>query len=78
MTAREDVQIRRNADESRYEIFVGTTLAGFMQYAVHGRRADFIHTEIADEFGGRGLASQLIRGALDDARREEWKVVPSC
>jgi uncharacterized protein len=74
----DDVQVTRNADESRYEIAVDGTLAGFTKYLLHGDRADFIHTEIAEEFGGRGLASQLIRYALDDARRQHWQVLPYC
>jgi predicted GNAT family acetyltransferase len=74
----DDVQLTRNADESRYEITVDGTLAGYMEYSLHGDRADFLHTEVAEEFGGRGLASQLIRYALDDARRQNWQVVPYC
>lgn len=74
----EDAQVRHNADESRYEIRVGGELAGFLEYTRHGEQADFTHTEIGDEFGGRGLGSELIREALDDARRREWKVLPYC
>jgi predicted GNAT family acetyltransferase len=73
-----DVQVRANTDESRYEISVDGTVAGFTQYALEGQRADFLHTQIDDEFEGRGLASQLIRGALDDARDRGWEVVPYC
>jgi predicted GNAT family acetyltransferase len=74
----DDVQVTRNAGESRYEIAVDGTLAGFMEYSLHGDRADFLHTEVAEEFGGRGFASQLIRYALDDARGQNWQVVPYC
>jgi predicted GNAT family acetyltransferase len=74
----ENVQVRDNADESRFEILVGDELAGFTQYVLDGDRADFVHTEIDDRFEGRGLASQLIGGALDDARRRGWAVVPYC
>jgi predicted GNAT family acetyltransferase len=76
--AEENVQIRENAAESRYEIFVGAELAGFTQYVLEGDRADFVHTEIDDRFEGQGLASQLIGGALDDARRHGWEVLPYC
>jgi uncharacterized protein len=78
----EDAQVRDNADESRYEIRVGGELAGFTRYTLHGDpahvTADFTHTEIGDEYGGRGLASELIREALDDARRRKWQVLPYC
>ena len=70
--------VRANDAESRYEIFVDDQLAGFADYRRHGSRADFVHTEIADEFGGRGLATELIRAALDDARRRGWQVRPYC
>lgn len=74
----EDVHIRDNPDESRYEIRVGDTLAGFLEYSLHGTHSDFLHTEIHDEFGGRGLASELIRFALDDARRRDLRISPYC
>jgi predicted GNAT family acetyltransferase len=73
-----DVQVRMNSDESRYEIFLDGTLAGFTQYVLNGDQADFVHTEIDDRFEGHGLASQLIRGALDDARAHGWRVLPYC
>jgi uncharacterized protein len=76
--AHQHVEVRANTDESRYEIVVDDTVAGFTQYALEGQRADFLHTEIDDRFEGQGLASQLIRGALDDARRQGWQVLPYC
>jgi predicted GNAT family acetyltransferase len=74
----DDVQVRPNRDESRYEILVDDELAGFTQYVLDGGRADFVHTQIDDEFEGHGLASQLIGSALDDARSHGWEVVPYC
>jgi predicted GNAT family acetyltransferase len=76
--AASDVQVRDNPDESRYEILVDGQLAGFSRYVQHGARADFLHTEIDDRFEGRGLASQLIGAALDDARRRGWQIAPYC
>jgi predicted GNAT family acetyltransferase len=74
----EDVQVRDNPDESRYEVSVDGRLAGFSEYALHGEDADFLHTEIDDAFSGRGLATHLIRAALDDARARGWRVMPYC
>src|SRR5437764_14496090 len=70
--------VRANAANSRFEIYVEGQRAGFTQYRLHGERADFVHTEIGDEFAGRGLATELIRGALDDARSHGWQVLPYC
>ena len=38
----------------------------------------FFHTEVAQEFGGRGLAGLLVREALADCIREKRTVVPVC
>jgi predicted GNAT family acetyltransferase len=64
--------------ESRYEIRVDGELAGFAQYHLHRGVAAFVHTEIGAEFGGRGLATTLIRAALDDARAHGYVVEPFC
>ncbi len=38
----------------------------------------FFHTEVAEEFGGRGLAGLLVREALADSIRAGVTVVPVC
>jgi uncharacterized protein len=74
----DDVQVRDNSGESRYEIWVDGELAGFAEYVLHGSQADFTHTQIDDRFEGRGLASELIRATLDDVRQRGWQVMPYC
>jgi predicted GNAT family acetyltransferase len=74
----ENVQIQDNPEQSRYDLAVDGTSAGFLEYALHGTHVDFLHTEVHDEFAGRGLASELIRSALDDARQRGLRVAPYC
>jgi uncharacterized protein len=74
----DDAQVRDNPDESRYEIRIDGELAGFTEYTLHGTQADFTHTQVDEGFTGRGLASELIRAALDDARQRGWQVMPYC
>lgn len=74
----DEAQVRDNPDRARFEIWVDGKLAGFTQYTTHGEQADFTHTEVAEEYEGHGLASQLIGDALDDARRRGWHVLPYC
>jgi predicted GNAT family acetyltransferase len=73
-----DVQVRDNPARSRYEIAVSGQLAGFTQYVPRGELVDFVHTEIDEQYEGHGLASELIRQALDDARRRGWRIAASC
>lgn len=73
-----NVAIADNPAESRFEISVDGALAGFAEYHDgHSGRA-FTHTEVAAEYEGMGLASQLIRYALDEARAAGRKVLPVC
>lgn len=64
--------------ESRYEIRYDGARAGFAEYRLHGGVVAFIHTEISPQFGGRGLATELIRAALDSARTRSLQVEPFC
>jgi predicted GNAT family acetyltransferase len=71
-------EVSNNRDEHRYEIHEGTTLAGFAVYRYRGDTVVFTHTEIEMPFEGRGLASRLIRAALDDVRSQHKTVTPLC
>jgi predicted GNAT family acetyltransferase len=74
-----DVQVRDNPAENRYEAWLDGRLAGFAVYETRGSSIVFTHTEVADEFEGRGVGSSLARGALDDVRaRGGLDVVALC
>jgi len=64
--------------DSRYELRVGGELAGFLMYRLHGQRINLIHTEVDSRFQGAGLAARLARFSLDDARKRNLTVVPTC
>jgi hypothetical protein len=70
--------VNRNDDAGRYEITVDDELAGFSTFRVDGDVITFVHTETESEFEGHGLASKLIREALDDVRSRGERVVPVC
>jgi predicted GNAT family acetyltransferase len=67
-----------DAERHRYEIRVDGEPAGFTAYQPHRGKLAFTHTEIDPRFEGRGLGSQLIAEALDDARRRQFAVLPLC
>lgn len=52
--------------------------ADFVDSPGAGEERIFFHTEIGQEFGGRGLAGLLVRAALQDSIRENLTVVPVC
>jgi len=67
-----------NAQASRYEISADGHLAGFTEYRRYPTVIEFVHTEIEPQYEGRGLASELIRSALDTARANGLNVLPLC
>jgi predicted GNAT family acetyltransferase len=62
----------------RFAIEVDGRPAGFTQFAERDGRRIFFHTEIGDGFEGQGLASVLVRRALDATRAEELRAVAVC
>ena len=70
--------VHRNDARHRYEIEVDGKVAGSMVYRQQGDTLDLVHTEVDDAYQGQGLAAQLARFALDEARRGGRKIIPSC
>lgn len=63
----------------RYELLVDGTQAGIADYQLQDGVITFVHTEIDPAFRGRGLADELVRGALNLVRAEsDSRVVAVC
>ena len=75
-----NAEVIHNASAHRYEIRLGDELAGF---TVAESTDDpsiilFPHTEIAPAYEGKGLASVLVQGALDDIRERGLRITVTC
>lgn len=71
------VEVRDNPEAGRYEAAVDGHLA-VAEYRLSGDTITFTHTEVPEELEGQGIAGQVVRFALDDARSRGLKVVPRC
>jgi uncharacterized protein len=69
--------IVNNPAHHRYELAVDDHLAA-TYYKIDDGIITFIHTEVPPELGGRGIASKLIQGALDQVRADGLKVIAQC
>ena len=69
--------IRDNAARSRFELETGGVTV-FMNYRLAGNVISLDHTETPVEARGRGLASALAKGVLDNVRGRGLKIVPRC
>jgi predicted GNAT family acetyltransferase len=70
-------EIVNNTTHHRYELTVDGHLAA-TYYKISDGVITFIHTEVPPELGGKGIGSQLIKGALDQVRSEGLKVIAQC
>jgi predicted GNAT family acetyltransferase len=66
-----------NKTRHRYELAVEGHIAA-TYYSLADGVITFIHTEVPPELGGWGIASTLIRGALDQVRADGLKVIAQC
>jgi predicted GNAT family acetyltransferase len=71
------LDIRHLAAAHRFEVTVDGVVCE-LDYSLHGQVMTITHTGVPEQVGGRGIAGELVRTALDTARREGWKVVPAC
>lgn len=65
-------------ESDRFSIEVDGQKVGFTDYADRGGQRIFTHTEVSDEFGGRGLATILVNEALQKTRDAGLRIVAVC
>ena len=71
------MEVHDNPALHRFEINLeGDTAASY--YELAPGVIIFQHTEVPPKFGGRGIGSALVRGALETARARGLKVVAKC
>jgi uncharacterized protein len=69
--------VRDNKAKSRFELDVEGGLA-FANYNVTPEAVIITHTETPRALRGRGIASELVKGALELIRADGQKVVAGC
>src|SRR5262245_51391948 len=72
-----DLTIENNEGAQRWEAHVDQHVA-LAEYRRRGDTIFFIHTEVPRELEGQGVASKLVKAALEDARAQHLVVVPFC
>ncbi|HEY9495446.1 MAG TPA: GNAT family N-acetyltransferase [Intrasporangium sp.] len=70
--------VTQNRERGRFEIAVDGKRVGLARYVEDDGRRIFFHTEVDEAFSGEGLASVLVRQALDATREEGLRVIAVC
>lgn len=56
----------------------GSERQAYMTWRARGEARIADHTFVPPEARGQGLAAELVRALIEDARREGFKIVPQC
>mgnify|MGYP001567883201 CR=1 FL=1 len=62
----------------RFTVGVAEGVVGLAAFAERDGQRVFFHTEVANAYGGRGLATMLIAEALKVTRTDGLRIVPVC
>ena len=65
-------------EPDRFSISVEGQKVGFTEFTDRNGQRVFTHTEVAEEFGGRGLATILVEEALQATRDAGVRIVAVC
>src|SRR5512133_3159633 len=74
----ENIAVRDNAGESRYELVLDEQVVGEIAYRLAPVHMVLIHTEVLPSLENKGLGARLVAGALDDIRARGLRVIPFC
>jgi predicted GNAT family acetyltransferase len=59
-------------------LYVEDGVEAQLVYEVNGTQLTLVHTEVPEQLGGRGIAGQLVRAAVDRAAASGETVLPWC
>ena len=69
--------IEHDASKQCFFVFVEAQRC-VLDYTLKDQHMTITYTGVPDALGGRGLAAQLTKCALEYARAQHWKVIPRC
>lgn len=70
--------VNHNSELHRFEITVDGELAGTADYTLENGTYSINHTNVFDRFGGAGVGTTLVLGALEKIRDDGGRVLPNC
>jgi uncharacterized protein len=73
-----DIEVHDDPAQSRFEVVVDGSPAGFAAYHDRDGHRTFTHTEIDPAYAGQGVGGALARAALDTTRAAGLGVLPLC
>jgi predicted GNAT family acetyltransferase len=73
-----DVTVSDNPETGSYDASIDGTVVGMLVYRRKGGRIIFTHTIVQEAHRGKGIATGLVRNALDDVRARGLRLTNYC
>lgn len=75
-----EYNVVHNREKNCFEAIIGDRVAGMVSYIVSAdsKRIIVPHTEVSEEFEGRGIAGEMTKVLLEYVRKEGMKISPLC
>lgn len=77
-TNRKELKIRHEPKAKRFAVRLGNKIAYLSYDIVNDHVLDYAHTWTPPEERGKGIAGRITREALEYAKSEGYRVIPSC
>lgn len=71
------MEVIHDKDNNRFVIYIDGVEA-FVEYSLAENVIELYHTYTPPQLRGRGLAEKVVRAALEYAKENKLKVIPSC
>jgi uncharacterized protein len=72
------IEVRNNEESRSYEATLDGRVVGLIVYERQGSRTIFRHTIVESEYRGRGIATELVRRALEDLIAQGFTLTNYC
>ncbi len=73
-----ELEMVNKPEERRWHALLDGKRVGYVEYRLSPGRVSFIHTVVAPDYQGHGIARQLARAVLDDAVARGLRISPYC
>lgn len=71
------IEVVHKPERMRYEVALGSEVA-YLGYREREGHLEFYTTQVPPRHRGQGIAAQLVKRGLDDAKAAGKRVIPSC
>ena len=73
-----DILIKFVKKENRSVALDDDKVIGECDFEIKDNKFVITHTLVSKEYGGRGIAKRLVLAIIDEARKENKKIIPVC